>query len=635
METVLIQTLKGIFKQFPNFWDGDSLKRSVVIDAIQKKEIDIIKALINSDYLKSIYAIELDGILVFDFDKLISLLKYKEYWADSFTKYRNKVGLTSESKYLNYSSDVVLDFPFKDCVLEAGMTQEDQGKDEVYYNEVIARDEVDRLFSPKVFTNIKRYAENGIEENITDYNEDNLIIKGNNLIALHSLKAIYEGKVKLIYIDPPYNTETDGFQYNDNFNQATWLTFIKNRAEISKKLLSDNGLFAIQITDKEQAYLKVLLDEVFGRENFLETIIWKKRSGAPNDKKIGAIHEYIILYAKKIELLELNLKPRTKEQLDRYKNPDNHPKGKWAPDNLMANVKGGRFVESLYYPIINPNTNEEHYPSSNGNWRYNRTDMEKLLENNEIYFGAEGLGRPQLKRFLVDLKHDGVPHDTLWTDVPLGRSGSQEILNLFGNINVFDTAKPEGFMQKIIQMASKENDLVLDFHLGSGTTAAVAHKMGRRYIGIEQMDYINEITVPRLQKVIEGEQGGISNDVSWQGGGSFVYAELMELNYLFIHQIGQAKTTEDLLQLFDLMKAEAHLNYQIELEKVLHTEYEVDGVNHVISFNELELSQQKQLLIELLDKNQLYVNASEMDDQNLNISETDKAFTTSFYQGGE
>ena len=635
METVLIQTLKGIFKQFPNFWDGDSLKRSVVIDAIQKKEIDIIKALINSDYLKSIYAIELDGILVFDFDKLISLLKYKEYWADSFTKYRNKVGLTSESKYLNYSSDVVLDFPFKDCVLEAGMTQEDQGKDEVYYNEVIARDEVDRLFSPKVFTNIKRYAENGIEENITDYNEDNLIIKGNNLIALHSLKAIYEGKVKLIYIDPPYNTETDGFQYNDNFNQATWLTFIKNRAEISKKLLSDNGLFAIQITDKEQAYLKVLLDEVFGRENFLETIIWKKRSGAPNDKKIGAIHEYIILYAKKIELLELNLKPRTKEQLDRYKNPDNHPKGKWAPDNLMANVKGGRFVESLYYPIINPNTNEEHYPSSNGNWRYNRTDMEKLLENNEIYFGAEGLGRPQLKRFLVDLKHDGVPHDTLWTDVPLGRSGSQEILNLFGNINVFDTAKPEGFMQKIIQMASKENDLVLDFHLGSGTTAAVAHKMGRRYIGIEQMDYINEITVPRLQKVIEGEQGGISNDVSWQGGGSFVYAELMELNYLFIHQIGQAKTTEDLLQLFDLMKAEAHLNYQIELEKVLHTEYEVDGVNHVISFNELELSQQKQLLIELLDKNQLYVNASEMDDQNLNISEADKAFTTSFYQGGE
>lgn len=635
MDTALLKTLKEIFEQFPNFWNGKTLQRSLVIDAIQKKEADVIKALINNEKIKTIYSTDVDGVLIFDFDKLISLLKYKEYWADSFTKYRNKVGLTSEGKYLDYSSDVVLDFPFKDCVLEGGMTKEDQGKEEVYYNEVIARDEIDRLFSPKVFTNTKRYTSDGTEEEVTQFNEDNLIIKGNNLIALHSLKEIYEGKVKLIYIDPPYNTEKDGFQYNDNFNQATWLTFIKNRAEISKKLLSDNGLFAIQITDKEQAYLKVLLDEVFGRENFVETIIWKKRSGAPNDKKIGAIHEYIILYAKKIELLELNLKPRTKEQLDRYKNPDNHPKGEWAPDNLMANVKGGRFVESLYYPIINPNTNEEHYPSSNGNWRYNRTDMEKLLGNNEIYFGAEGLGRPQLKRFLVDLKHDGVPHDTLWTDVPLGRSGSQEILNLFGNINVFDTAKPEGFMQKIIQMGSKEGDLVLDFHVGSGTTAAVAHKMGRRYIGIEQMDYINEITVPRLQKVIEGEQGGISKDINWQGGGSFVYTELMELNYVFIHKIEQAETIEDLFQLFDLMKAEAHLNYQIDLERVLNTQYEIDGIDHFVSFSDLELSQQKQLLIELLDKNQLYVNFSEIEDKSLSISEIDKAFTTSFYQGGQ
>ena len=159
--------------------------------------------------------------------------------------------------------------------------------------------------------------------------------------------------------------------------------------------------------------------------------------------------------------------------------------------------------------------------------------------------------------------------------------------------------------------------------------------MGRRYIGIEQMDYINEITVPRLQKVIEGEQGGISKDVNWQGGGSFVYTELMELNYLFIHNIEQAETTEQLLQLFDLMKVEAHLNFQINLEKVLNAEYEIDGVDHFVSFGNLELCQQKQLLIQLLDKNQLYVNASEMGDQNLTISETDKAFTVSFYQGGK
>lgn len=206
MDTTLLKTLKEIFKQFPNFWNGETLQRSHVIDAIQKKEADVIKALINNEKIKKIYSTDIDGVLIFDFDKMISLLKYKEYWADSFTKYRNKVGLTSEGKYLDYSSDVVLDFPFKDCVLEGGMTKEDQGKEEVYYNEVIARDEIDRLFSPKVFTNTKRYTLDGVEENVTQFNGDNLIIKGNNLIALHSLKERYKSKIKLIYIDPPYNT---------------------------------------------------------------------------------------------------------------------------------------------------------------------------------------------------------------------------------------------------------------------------------------------------------------------------------------------------------------------------------------------------------------------------------------------
>ena len=212
MDTVLLQILNDIFKQFPQFWNGEKLQRSLVIDAIQKKDPQVIKALIANQKVKSIYGTEIDDVLIFDFDKLASLLKYKEYWADSFTKYRNKVGLTSSGKYLDYSSDVVLDFPFKDCVLEGGMTKEDQRKDEVYYNEVIARDEIDRLFSPKVFINSKRYTKEGVEENINKFNNDNLIIKGNNLIALHSLKESYSGKVKLIYIDPPYNTGNDGFK---------------------------------------------------------------------------------------------------------------------------------------------------------------------------------------------------------------------------------------------------------------------------------------------------------------------------------------------------------------------------------------------------------------------------------------
>ncbi|MBF7686467.1 site-specific DNA-methyltransferase, partial [Acinetobacter sp. B10A] len=303
MDTALIQTLKTIFKQFPEFWNGEDLQRSLVIDAIQKKEAQVIKALVSSEKIKSIYATDIDGMLIFDFDKLTSLLKYKEYWANSFTKYRNKVGLTSEGKYLDYSSDVVLDFPFKDCVLEGGMTKEDQGKDEVYYNEVIARDEIDRLFSPKVFTNSKRYTKDGVEKDITDFNDqDNLIIKGNNLIALHSLKERYEGKVKLIYIDPPYNTGNDGFKYNDSFNHSTWLTFMKNRLEVARDLLSNDGFIIIQTDDYEQAYLKVLMDSVFGRENFRNSIYWHRTyAGKTVSKNLPWNVDVLHFYSKSIE----------------------------------------------------------------------------------------------------------------------------------------------------------------------------------------------------------------------------------------------------------------------------------------------------------------------------------------------
>ncbi|UNW08299.1 site-specific DNA-methyltransferase (plasmid) [Acinetobacter variabilis] len=243
---------KKILKQFPKFWNGENLQRSLVIDAIQKKEADLVKALINNSKIKSIYSTDVDGVLIFEFEKLISLLKYKEYWADSFTKYRNNVGLTSEGKYLDYSSDVVLDFPFKDCVLEGGMTKEDQGKDEIYYNEIIARDEIDRLFSPKVFTNSKRYIENGVQEDIGEFtNQDNLIIKGNNLIALHSLKLNFSNSIKCIFIDPPYyfieKKPADTFVYNSNFKLSSWLVFMKNRLEIARELLTEDGVLYLNI----------------------------------------------------------------------------------------------------------------------------------------------------------------------------------------------------------------------------------------------------------------------------------------------------------------------------------------------------------------------------------------------------
>ena len=307
MDTALLKTLKEIFEQFPNFWNGETLQRSLVIDAIQKKEADVIKALINNEKIKTIYSTDVDGILIFDFDKLISLLKYKEYWADSFTKYRNKVGLTSEGKYLDYSADVVLDFPFKDCVLEGGMTKEDQEKDEVYYNEVIARDEIDRLFSPKVFTNTKRYTTDGIEEDVTQFNDDNLIIRGNNLIALSSILDVYKGKVKLIYIDPPYSfskkKKEDTFLYNSNFKLSTWLTFMKNRLILAKDLLAEDGAVFVQISDDGVAELHCLMKEIFNTDqnNFINKITVRTKSpsgfGSVNPG-VFETAEYILSFAK-------------------------------------------------------------------------------------------------------------------------------------------------------------------------------------------------------------------------------------------------------------------------------------------------------------------------------------------------
>ena len=303
----------------------------------------------------------------------------------------------------------------------------------------------------------------------------------------------------MIYIDPPYNTGSDGFVYKDDrkftvyelqelagvseerakrildFTQSksnshsAWLTFMYPRLYIAKQLLKDDGVIFVSIDDNEVAQLKLLMDEVFGEENFVEKIIWKKRSGPPNDKIIAATHEYILIYSKDSEKVALNLKKRNEKQLSRYKNPDNHPKGKWASDNLMANVKGGRGVNSLYFPIVNPYTKEEHYPSSNGNWRFNEEKIKKLLRNNEIYFGIDGKGRPKLKRFLNDVKK-GVTYSTLWDFVPLNNSGSKEIATIFGNLNIFDTPKPIGLIVEILKLSINKNDITLDFFAGSGTT---------------------------------------------------------------------------------------------------------------------------------------------------------------------
>lgn len=672
MQTELIRELNNVLRLFPQFWSGEELNRTIVIDAINRKQPEIIKALVANEKIKSVYGTEIDDVFIFDFDKLGSLLKYKEYWANSFTKYRNKLGLTSGGKYLDYSSDVVLDFPFKDCVLEGGMTKEDQGKDEVYYNEIIARDEIDRLFSPKLLKNAKRYTKDNIEENITEFDdEDNLIIKGNNLIALHSIKSRYAGKIKLIYIDPPYNTGTDSFKYNDKFNHSTWLLFMKNRLEVAKEMLSDDGVIFVQCDDNEQAYLKVLMDSLFGTENNEITIYVQVRFGNKTlneDNNYQKLMEHIFVYSNgnfkpnkdKVpynndsfcyEINELThgeteiiggkevviFKPGQYE-IKKVEPHNKALKATWATGSLVN--QGGSAAEFLHlhlkerkekdglgilYKVIGMGTRGDGL-----GYRYITGPKKESAVNGLFYTGM-----PIDKN--VDTQEKEIPINNIFYDNDIYSDNFWDFKDNFGNcrtqggVKLNAGKKPEQLLKRIIEISTKENDFVMDFHLGSGTTCAVAHKMKRHYIGIEQIDYNENSAWNRIQNVISGESSGISKEVNWQGGGSFVYAELMELNAYFVHQILKAQSNDELEKLFALMKTEAHLNYQVALENVLSAEYEVDGVFHKVAFSELELHEQKQLLIEILDKNQLYVDASDMDDYDLRISDSDKAFTRSFY----
>src|SRR5699024_73483 len=432
---------------------------------------------------------------------------------------------------------VVLDFPYKDTVLKASMSKEDTDKDDLrpdepFLNEVIAREEIDVLLDKKILVNPKKYDENGVHD-IDSFDEnDNLIMKGNNLLALHTLKERYAGKVKMIYIDPPYNTGKDSFNYNDRFNHSSWLTFIKNRLEIAWELLSLDGTIWISIDDYESHYLKVLADNVFGRENFLNEVIWQRAYAPINLKKtFSRSHDSILVYAKNNNSdTELNRIPRKDSMVSSYINPDNDPRGPYKPDNFSV----GPAMERNIYEITTP-SGRKVLPPSGRSWLFSEERYQDLLKDNRVYFGRDGNAMPAYKRFLSEVR-DGVVAQTLWTYQEVGHNqdAKKEIKNLFDGKSVFGTPKPEKFLQRIITLGSDENDIVLDFFMGSSTTQAVAHKMNRRYIGIEQMDYINTVSVPRLQKVIEGEQGGISKDVEWQGGRSFVYVELMEKNRGFL-----------------------------------------------------------------------------------------------------
>ncbi|WP_083717840.1 site-specific DNA-methyltransferase [Vibrio lentus] len=358
---------------------------------------------------------------------------------------------------------------------------------------------------------------------LTNENAQNLLIKGDNLLSLKSLEHEFSNKVKCVYIDPPYNTGSAFDEYEDGLEHSMWLSLLKERLVLIHEMLSEDGSLWVSIDDHECHYLKVLLDEIFGRKNFVSTICWQKKYAAKADSKyLSESHDFILCYAKNLSKLSLNRLEKGEKQNSRYKNPDDDPRGPWkAGDTLRNEVR-----DYAVFPVFGPK-GEEHWPSDGTSWRYTKDKFEELIKDNRVWFGKNGTARPAIKRFLSEVTST-MPSTTWWSYQEVGHNdeAKKESKALFGK-GVFSTPKPERLIERILTLATNPGDLVLDSFAGSGTTGAVAQKMGRRWIMVELGDHCEASIVPRLKKVIDGEdQGGISKAVNWQGGGGFRYLRL-------------------------------------------------------------------------------------------------------------
>ncbi|PVX39843.1 adenine-specific DNA-methyltransferase [Pasteurella langaaensis DSM 22999] len=559
-------------------------------------------------------------------------------------------------------------------------TKKSRKRQEIFFNQVLAFDEIDRLLDPKALSNFSRYNQNGkqpvgtLKRHSDGTLAENLIIKGNNLVALHTLLATkFKERVKLIYIDPPYNTGNDSFKYNDKFNHSTWLTFMKNRLEIARELLADDGVIFVQCDDNEQAYLKVLMDEVFRRENFINIVTVKTKiggvSGSSEGKSLRDATEFLLLSSKDKFKLQLNpvfQKTEISEYVEDYKSTGKS----WKYTQVLVEL-GEKFLleeqdDFKYYHYPNSksvsiakycaenNLSENDVYNSISNKVYRTTNAQssirtKIIEDlKDIKDGIVSIEytpkKGKNKGQVTEVFYNGFNKDmfmflsdmlffenkkffylqkinTLWEDIQYNN------LNKEGDyIDFTNGKKPEQLIKRIIELATNENDIILDFHLGSGTTAAVAHKMNRQYIGIEQMDYIETLAVERLKKVIDGEQSGISKAANWQGGGEFVYFELAAFNEKAKDLILACEDFDSLKTLFNELCSRYFLKYTLSIKEFADIMQEAE-------FQALSLDEQKQMMLEMLDLNQLYVNVSDMEDSQFDdvLSDEDKNLTLQFY----
>ena len=629
------QELEQVLAKNLDFLVDGVLNKNKLAELARQYSPDLLNQLMSNETIANYFFSKLqDGVLVFKKDIFLQFLNNKEFLPDSFTAYKTKIGLgTPDRNYLSENKEVVLNFPYKDCVLEGGQTKDDVKRQEVFFNETLAPAEINRLLDEKVLSNFKRYDKDGEHEVEELKDTDNLIIKGNNLLALHSLKKRFAGKVKLIYIDVPYYFRKnigDAFQYNSNFKMSTWLVFLKNRLEIAKELLSDKGSIWIHTGEDGMHYLKVLSDSIFGQDKFIGTLPRKTRDGKSDVPfNFSQDFDWILVYTKGNEGDAIV----GREVERKYYETSDFPNRPWRTADLTSQRTVIERPNSNF-TMVNPKTGKEYPVNPNRSWAVTKDTFYDWYQNGGIGFPDDydfmKGDRPFRRVFKDEDMSKSKPvyssSDTLLkefiTDLlakTKNKDGNDEMTNL-SNRDAFSYAKPERLIKDILQISTIENDIVLDFFMGSGTTAAVAHKMNRQYIGIEQMDYIETVSVERLKKVIDGEQGGISKDVNWTGGGSFVYCELKNDAQDFKNTVLEAREPETLSQLFEQAKKSSFLSYRVDPKKLKKSEFE-----------KLSLAEQKQILLELVDNNNLYVNYSEIDDGDYGISLEEKKLNRDFY----
>ena len=629
----LIDDLTALLATEPSYIIDGKVAKDIIVESALNLDTTLLDLLASDQMMAKQFFKKTKDYLIFDKVKFQKFILNKDFLPDSYTQFQINIGLSTEEDYIKDDDRVVLNWPYKDCVLEGGQDSEDTKRSEIFWNETLAPDAITRLLKPKVLSGVQKFDEKGVKVKKIDLSENNnLIIKGNNLLALNTLKSRYGSRVDVIYIDPPYyfdeNKASDTFSYNSNFKLSTWLTFMKNRLEISRKLLSPKGVIFISTNDEGVYYLKMLCDEVFGNDKYITNFIWKKRSGGGNDSEgVAMDHEYILCYGNVAGLRKLEFND---EQLKKYEFEDSKiaTHGPYSLKNLhdssLQDSKG------LHHDIVCPDGSI--LSGKDYQWKCNKETFDERYEDDRIVFQQDknGKWRVQYKIYLYENKgqliydengkiiQKGIIPNAMLDGVASNSDGTKDLKTLFPEVKkVFSYPKPVKLIKHLLKIVDNKNAIVLDFFAGSGTTAHATLDLNkedggnRLFVLIEQMDYIETLTVERMKRATK----------HFKFNSGFVYLELLELNQMFISRIKKANGKAQLIDIWKEMLEKAFLGYRASDSKLLETK----------TIEKLSETDLKKFLLDAIDNNMLYVPVTEIEDTDYGVDSVTLEYNKQFF----